>query len=77
MIHSQYQGGWCHGDARCQGVSNRDIYYAELDWFGPRKLKVKQQKYIRIHSSNYQKQYEDCTNQYKRPGTTRKVFPDE
>ena len=28
-LHSQYHGCWCYGDARRQGISNNDIYYAK------------------------------------------------
>ena len=35
-IHSQYHGYWWPGDARSQGISNRDTYYIEPAWFVPR-----------------------------------------
>ena len=34
-------------------------------------------KYIRAHSTNFQKQYEQYTNQYERPGMSRDVSPNE
>ena len=30
ILHSQYDGSWCPGDARSQGINNHDIYYVEL-----------------------------------------------
>ena len=29
ILHSQYHGCWCPGNARSQGLSNHDIYYTE------------------------------------------------
>ena len=40
LIHSQYHGCWCPGDTRSQGISNNDIYYVDLDEFGPHVLRV-------------------------------------
>ena len=31
ILHSQYHGCWCPGDARSQGISNHDIYNGKLD----------------------------------------------
>ena len=31
---------WCPDKARSQGISNHDIYYVEVHWFGPRTLIV-------------------------------------
>ena len=39
MLHSQYQGYWCSGDARSQGMSSHDIYYVEPNLFDPRTLR--------------------------------------
>ena len=29
VLHGQYQGWWCPGDAMSQGINNHDIYYVE------------------------------------------------
>ena len=31
ILHSQYYGCWCPGDARSQGISNHDIDYVEVE----------------------------------------------
>ena len=40
ILHSQYQGRWCPGDARSQGINNHDIYYVEANYFGPGALRI-------------------------------------
>ena len=35
ILHSQYHGCWCPGDARSQGISNHDIDQVNLDNSGP------------------------------------------
>ena len=41
ILHSQYHGIWCPGNARSQGINNYYINYAESDQFGLRALRIK------------------------------------
>ena len=40
ILHSQYHGCWCPGDARSQCISNHDIDYVEQKLFGPHTSRV-------------------------------------
>ena len=40
ILHTQYHGRWCPGDARSRGISHRDVDCAEPELFGPRTLRV-------------------------------------
>ena len=41
ILHSQYHGCWCSGDARSQGISNHDFDLVKPRWLGPCTLMVK------------------------------------
>ena len=40
ILHNQYHGCWCPGDARSQGISNYDIDLVKPSWLGPRTVRV-------------------------------------
>ena len=46
ILHSQYHGCWCPGNARSQGISKNDIYFVELGWVGHRMLRVNKVKIV-------------------------------
>ena len=41
ILHSQYHGGWCHGDARSQGISNHGIGLVHLEYCSSSNKKIK------------------------------------
>ena len=40
LLHSQYYGCWCLGDARSQGISNHDVHFVEQELFGPCMFRI-------------------------------------